>query len=107
MIFVTALFHPRPAKRDVVLNVLRETIPQVHEEPGCRLYAAYMSEDDDSVALFEAWESEEHLERHSEGEAVRSQRSQLRDALLQPIDVRRYLALPIGDPERGALEFSP
>lgn len=105
MIYVTALFHPKAGRRDDVLAVLERTIPLVHEEPGCALYAAFAATDGESIALIEAWESAELLDAHGDGEPVRQQRAELADLLDGPIEVQRYTELPLGDPLRGALHL--
>lgn len=103
MVIVTAVFLPRPGEREEVLRVLEATVPSVHREPGCVLYAAHLAEDDDAVLLIEAWESQSHLDAHAVGPAVKEQQLRLAEVLRAPIDVRRYSALPLGDGLRGAL----
>jgi quinol monooxygenase YgiN len=38
-IVVTATFTPINGKRDELVQALRETVPAIHTEPGCLLYA--------------------------------------------------------------------
>lgn len=52
---VVAFLYPQPDKRDEVRAALVETIPLVHEEPGCNLYSLH--ETPDRFVFVESWAS--------------------------------------------------
>ena len=44
-VVVTAVFHPAEGRTAELIDALRATIPAVHQEQGCRLYAIHHAED--------------------------------------------------------------
>jgi len=74
MIHVIATIELEKGRRDDFLGVLRQNIPQVLAEKGCRAYAPAVdiasglpgqaSPRADAVTLIEAWESLDHLRDH-------------------------------------------
>ncbi|WAH36052.1 putative quinol monooxygenase [Alicyclobacillus dauci] len=67
MIVLIANYHCRQGMGDKVEEALREMIPLVEQEKGCLQYLVNRSKDNPDVfLLFEQYEDEEALARHSE-----------------------------------------
>lgn len=101
-VIVTAVFHPRPESRDVVIDALRPAIVAVHEEPGCELYAIHEAADG-SLVMIEKWESVELLDAHGSSPAVAALVAKIGEHLTAPVDVTRMTAIPMGTATQGAL----
>jgi quinol monooxygenase YgiN len=101
-VVVTAVFHPVPDRRDELIAALRATIPGVHEEDGCRLYAIHDAEDG-TVTMIEKWDSREALAAHSTGPAVQALRAAVDGLVAGPTTVTTMEPLPAGTPEQGEL----
>ena len=84
-VVVVAVITPEPGKEDAVREAILETIPKVHAEPGCELYALH--EGAGEFVMVERWASPEALA----------------GKVTSAPQVRRLQAVPAGDAERGAL----
>ena len=73
-VVVTAVFHPVPGRTAELIDALRATIPAVHQEEGCRLYAIHDAEDG-TITMIEKWDSAEALATHASGAAVEGVRA--------------------------------
>ncbi len=100
-VVVTAVFHPNPGAKDHLVEVLRATMPAVHEEPGCLLYAIHDA-DDGSVTMIEKWATRADLDAHSTGTAVAPLREAADPLLARPTVVTTMTPIPVGD-AAGAL----
>ena len=69
-VVVTAVFRPTPGRKDDLVEALRTTMPAVHAERGCLLYAIHDAEDG-TITMIEKWDSAEDLDAHGSGPAVR------------------------------------
>src|SRR5215207_329731 len=67
-VVVVATITPSDGHYDEVRQILLDTIPRVHEEPGCELYS--MQEDGRRLVMVEKWESAEALQTHSDAEPL-------------------------------------
>ena len=67
-VVVVATIIPLPEHRDEVIATLTQTVPKVHEEDGCELYALHQAED--RLMMIEKWASPEALRTHSRGAAL-------------------------------------
>jgi|SRR5450830_492353 len=101
-VIVTAIFTPAEGKFDEVVEGLRLSIPAVHEEDGCHLYAIHEAPNG-QIVMIEKWESAELLDAHGAGDAVRALNARLDGLLAEPVEVTRLVAIPIGTPEQGAI----
>jgi quinol monooxygenase YgiN len=101
-VIVTAILHPRPESRDIVIDALRPALAAVHEEPGCELYAIHEVADG-SLVMIEKWESVELLDAHGSSPAVVALVAEIAEHLTVPVDVTRMTAIPMGTPTQGAL----
>ena len=100
-VVVVATITPSEGNHGEVRQILLDTIPQVHAEPGCELYSLH--EDGQRFVMVEKWESAEALETHSNGEVLRDAGRALAGKLDGKLDVRSLSAVPAGDPAKGAL----
>ncbi len=100
-VVVVATITPAEGQLEAVKEALLAAIPQVHDEPGCELYALH--EDGDRLVMIERWASVEDLDAHGRGPALKALGAAIGDKLAAPLDVRRMSAVPAGDPAKGAL----
>lgn len=101
-VVVTAVFHPRDGHRDELVEALRATIPAVHEEDGCLLYAIHDASDG-TITMLEKWESAEALRVHAQGAAVAALNAAIADHIAAPITVTTMTPLPAGTEAQGEL----
>jgi (4S)-4-hydroxy-5-phosphonooxypentane-2,3-dione isomerase len=67
MVVLTASYQCKPGMRNAVEAALREMIPLVQQEEGCIHYLVNRSDDNpDAFLLFEQYENESALARHSQ-----------------------------------------
>ncbi len=100
-VVVVATIIPRPEHRAEVIAAYTETIPRVHAEDGCELYALHRGED--RLTMIEKWASREALRAHSQGAALAAMRAQLAGKLAGSAEVIVLEAVPAGDPGKGQL----
>lgn len=101
-IVVTAVFTPAEGAFDQVVEALRPAIAEVHEEPGCLLYAIHEAPNGD-IVMIEKWESVELLDAHGAGIAVQRLNASLEGLLQKPVEVTRLTAIPAGTTQQGEL----
>ena len=99
---VIATFHPHPGKRDAVRAALEAVIPDVHEEPGCELYALH-EETEGRLILIEKWTTRELWQEHLTLEPVKRSRASLEGLLESATEVVEMSAIPVGGSQRGEL----
>jgi len=100
-VVVVATITPLPGEEDAVRAAIVESIPKVHTEPGCELYALH--EGAGEFVMVERWESADALAVHGKADALRSLGPALAGKVAGPPEVRRLTAVPAGDADRGAL----
>jgi quinol monooxygenase YgiN len=100
-VVVVATITPLPEHRDEVIAAFTETIPQVHGEDGCELYALHQAED--RLIMVEKWASREALATHSKGAALAAMNPKLAGKVAGRSEVIVLDAVPAGDPAKGAL----
>ena len=101
-VVVTALFTPKEGAFDSVVAALSPAIAEVHQEPGCLLYAIHESPTGE-VLMIEKWETAELLDAHGEGEPVKRLNASLVGLLEKPVEVQRHVPIPAGDALQGSL----
>lgn len=101
-VVVTAVMHPVPGRVDDVLAGLGDAIAGIHAESGCELYAAHRA-DDGRIVLLEKWATEADFAAHSTGAARDALRARLDGLMAAPTEVSVIVAVPLGDPAKGAL----
>jgi len=100
-VVVVATIIPLPEHRDAVIAAFTETIPEVHEEDGCELYALHQNED--RLIMVEKWASGEALRTHSRGAALAAMGPKIAGKTTGPADVVVLHAVPAGDQAKGQL----
>ena len=95
-------FHTQRRGLNQVAAALSPAIAEVHEEPGCLLYAIHEAPNG-QIVMIEKWETAELLDAHGAGEPVKRLNASL-DGLLQgPVEVTRHEPILAGTPDRGRL----
>jgi quinol monooxygenase YgiN len=100
-VVVVATITPLPEHRDAVIAAFTATIPQVHAEDGCELYALHQT--DDRIIMVEKWASREALATHSGGPALAALNPQLADKVARASEVIVLDPVPAGDDAKGQL----
>lgn len=101
-VVVTAVFTPKAGKHQELADALTSTIPAVHEEQGCILYAIHAAPDE-RIVMIEKWVSREDLDAHNTSPAVQALRAAI-DGLVEGDVVVEFLTpLPAGTSEQGTL----
>ena len=67
-VVIVATIIPAAEHRDAVVAAVRAAAEQVHDEPGCELYALH--EGPDRLVMVEKWASPEALAAHRDGTAL-------------------------------------
>jgi quinol monooxygenase YgiN len=101
-VVVTALFHPVEGRTAELIAALRVSIPAVHNEQGCRLYAIHDAEDG-TITMIEKWDTREDLAAHAAGPAVEVLDAAVANLIAKPTTVTAMTPLPAGTAEQGAL----
>jgi len=101
-VVVTAVFHPVPGRTSDLVNALRASIPAIHNEKGCLLYAIHDAEDG-TITMIEKWDSRETLAAHAAGPEVKALDAAVAQFIAQPTTVTTMTPLPAGTPRQGEL----
>jgi quinol monooxygenase YgiN len=100
-VIVVATIIPLPEHRDEVIAAFTATIPQVHAEDGCELYALHAAPD--RLIMVEKWASRDALRTHSKGAALAALNPTLAGKVAGPSEVIVLDAVPAGEPAKGQL----
>jgi quinol monooxygenase YgiN len=98
-VVVVAHIRPLPEHLDAVREAFLETLPAVHEEPGCELYALH--EADGVLVMVEKWESQEALSTHMTAPALSALGPKLAGKVTGAPEIQVLTPLPAGT--KGAL----
>ena len=101
-VVVVATITPKRGRLQELEDALAITVPLVHAEPGCELYAAHT--DGKVVIMVERWASPEALETHSKADGLKRFTALTEDVLAQPIEVKVLENLPLGEPKKGTIQ---
>ncbi|MFF2050283.1 putative quinol monooxygenase [Leifsonia sp. NPDC058194] len=101
-IIVIATFTPHAGRQEDLIAALRATVPAIHQEDGCLLYSVNRGRDG-SVVQIEKWANRELLDQHSAGEPVAALKRAIAPLLARPQELAVLTAVPVGDPNKGAL----
>jgi quinol monooxygenase YgiN len=101
-VVVVATLTPRDGQLQKVLDALAVSVPLVHQEPGCELYAPHT--DGKLVVMVERWESQEALDVHSAGDALKTFGELAGPSLAGPPVVIVLENVPLGDPTKGTIQ---
>lgn len=99
---VLATFTPQPEHYDAVKAVLLDVIPDVHQEPGCELYALH-DETEGRLVLIEKWATRELWQDHLTLDTVARIRAGVEGRLAKETEVLELYGAPSGDTTKGSL----
>ena len=100
-VVVVATITPLPGYREDVIAAFTATIPQVHGEDGCELYALNAAAD--RLIMVEKWASRDALATHSKGAALAALNPKLAGKVTGRPEVIVLDAVPAGDAAKGQL----
>ena len=100
-IVVLAVFEPVEGMVDALREALVASIPAVHAEQGCELYAIHDGADG-VIYMIEKWTTVEDLDRHGTGEAVGALQEATAESCVN-VEVTRMTAIPAGTEAQGLL----
>jgi quinol monooxygenase YgiN len=101
-VVVVATLTPKPGRLQDLIEVMGATVPLVHDEPGCELYAVHS--DGTSVIMVERWESPEALKVHSRGDNLKAFGAASADILEGAPAVTVTENIPFGDAAKGTIQ---
>lgn len=101
-IVVVAIFRAAKGKLDELRQALVESIPAVHTEDGCELYAIHDAPDG-IIYMLEKWTSVAALDTHGSSEPTRLLGASVSGLTAGPPEVIRMHPIPAGTPEQGLL----
>lgn len=99
---VIAVFRALQGCQDELLEAVRRTAPDVHAEPGCRLFAPHRS-GRNKVVIVESWEDREALDTHAAARPFTRLQEAIAKLLDGPPEITLATPEPIGAPDRGEL----
>jgi quinol monooxygenase YgiN len=100
-VVVVATFTVKPESVDTVRDILTRAVKDVHDEPGCQLYALH--ESGDTFVFVEQWADADALKAHSTAPAVTSMFKVAGEHLAAAPDIKTLTPIPAGDPDKGQL----
>jgi quinol monooxygenase YgiN len=100
-VIVVATVFPVPEHRAEVLSALESTVPLVHAEEGCDLYALH--EGPDRFVLIEKWASDDALSVHAKAQPLADLRARLAGKTIGDLDIQVMTAVPAGTADQGSL----
>ena len=100
-VIVVASIPAKPESVDFVRETLTKTVPAVHEESGCELYALH--EANGTFIFIEQWADMDALQAHSTAPAVIEMFTAISEHVDGQPDIKMAQALPAGDPAKGQL----
>jgi quinol monooxygenase YgiN len=100
-VVVVATLTVKPESVDTVRDILKTAAVEVHEEPGCQLYAVH--ESGETFVFVEQWADEEALKTHSTAPAVAKMFTAAGEHLAGAPDIKMLQPVPAGDADKGQL----
>jgi|SRR6516162_8752177 quinol monooxygenase YgiN len=98
--------HPKPGKLDEVVDMFKEEIPIVHDQPGCELFALHKT--DDRVVLIEIWSSDETMRANANRPDLPAFSKRLADVVVGGVwDAVVLEPVPAGDPAKATVGIAP
>lgn len=98
---IVATFVPKPEKVDEVRAILVAAIPEVHKEPGCKLYSLH--EGPGKFVFVEEWVDDAAMAAHAGAPAVGAMITALDGLLAGKPDLAIVTPVLAGDPALGQL----
>jgi quinol monooxygenase YgiN len=100
-VVVVATMTVKPESVDAVREILTRAVKDVHDEPGCQLYALH--ESGDTFVFVEQWADADALQAHSTAPAFTALVKDVGDHLAAAPDIKMLTPVVAGDPDKGQL----
>jgi quinol monooxygenase YgiN len=100
-VVVVATFTVKPESVDTVREILKRGVKDVHDEPGCQLYALH--ESGDTFVFVEQWADADALKAHSTAPAIGTMFKDAGEYLAGAPDIKTLTPVVAGDPNKGQL----
>jgi len=101
-VVVIAVFYPSSGRTPDLIDALRKTMPAIHQECECELYAIHEAENG-TITMVEKWGSREALAAHDAGPAVKVLQEAVSGLVARPATVTTMTPLPAGSAEQGEI----
>ncbi|HZU48829.1 MAG TPA: putative quinol monooxygenase [Mycobacterium sp.] len=100
-VVVVATMTVKPESVDTVREILTRAVKDVHDEPGCQLYALH--ESGETFVFVEQWADADALKAHSTAPAIATMFKDAGEHLAGAPDIKMLQPVVAGDPSRGQL----
>jgi quinol monooxygenase YgiN len=100
-VVVVATMTVKPESVDTVRDILTRAVKDVHDEPGCQLYALH--EAGNTFVFVEQWADAEALQAHSTAPAIAAMFKDAGEHLAAAPDIKTLTPVIAGDPSKGQL----
>jgi quinol monooxygenase YgiN len=100
-VVVVATMTVKPESVDTVREILTRAVKDVHEEPGCQLYALH--ESGETFVFVEQWADADALKAHSTAPAIATMFKDAGEHLAGAPDIKMLQPVVAGDPSKGQL----
>jgi quinol monooxygenase YgiN len=100
-VVVVATMTAKPESVDAVREACKQAVEEVHDEPGCELYALH--EADGTFVFVEQWADAEALKTHGSAPAVGRLFGTVGSLLDGAPEVKTLAPVVAGDPAKGRL----
>jgi quinol monooxygenase YgiN len=100
-VVVVATMTVKPESVDAVREILSRAVKDVHDEPGCQLYALH--ESGETFVFIEQWADADALQAHSTAPAFTALFKDVGDHLAGAPDIKMLTPVVAGDPDKGQL----
>ncbi len=100
-VVVVATMTAKPESVDTVREACKRAIEEVHQEPGCDLYALH--ESNRTFVFVEQWADEDALKTHSGAPAISALFGTVGEHLDGAPDIKLLAPVVAGDVEKGRL----
>lgn len=101
-VVVVATFQAGEGNEQNLLEALKTSVPEIHAEDGCDLFALHEGEAG-HIVLIEKWESEDLLEAHLAAEPVANLVRLIGPFVASDPEVMRLRSIAAGTPAQGSL----
>jgi quinol monooxygenase YgiN len=100
-VVVVATMAVKPESVDTARDILTAAVGEVHDEPGCQVYALHQT--GETFVFIEQWANQEALQAHSTAPTVTKMFTAVGEHLAGAPDIKMLQPLPAGDPDKGQL----
>jgi len=98
---VVVTFRPKEGRLDELVDLYRAAIPDIHDEPGCELFALHRSKR--SVVIIERWATGDDLATHASSEAYKRTSGEVNELLEEPPSVQVIESVAAGHESKGVV----